>query len=216
MLILREPETRVPLPQPDALVHRLRGHQQGCASTLLPGRRPNHGACSPPSPRPGCRLPRSGRYGELGGACPICASPSSVTQVGLTPQVRAWCRRAACNAETTWPRVSSAARTSDGARPSDSSASLAVRSPKDSKRGREVLPQHGSKPQHLTGPLPDRGLMCSGQQLNRVGQIGVSGDLPVIPAIHVDDLGEHVSIAGVALWHPRSSDALGTAPPTSG
>ena len=65
--------------------------------------------------------------------------------------------------------------------------------------GREVFAQHGSQSQYLTGPLPDRGLVRPRQQLHRIDQVGVAGDLPVMVTIEPDDLGQHVSITGIAL-----------------
>ena len=70
-------------------------------------------------------------------------------------------------------------------------------------RCRKVFAQRGSQSQHLTGPLPDRGLMRPGHQLHRIHQVGVPGDLPVMITIQPDDLRKHMSITGVGLGARR-------------
>ena len=65
--------------------------------------------------------------------------------------------------------------------------------------GWEVLAERGSQAQHLTRSLSDRGLMRPSQQLHRIRQVGVPGDLPVMITIQPDDLRQDVRITRVAL-----------------
>ena len=51
----------------------------------------------------------------------------------------------------------------------------------------------------MPGPFPDRALVRPGQQLHRISQVAVPGDRAVVVAIEAYDLGEHMSVSGVAL-----------------
>src|SRR5664279_5219817 len=51
----------------------------------------------------------------------------------------------------------------------------------------------------MTGPFPSRGLVRPGQQLDRVSQVTVPGDRTVVIPVETDDLGQKMSISGVAL-----------------
>jgi len=73
--------------------------------------------------------------------------------------------------------------------------------------GGKELQKQRPQPQHVPGPLPHCGLMRTGQQLHRVGQIAVPGDWAVMVTVETDDLRQDMRVAGVALG-PRGGVPL--------
>jgi hypothetical protein len=54
------------------------------------------------------------------------------------------------------------------------------------QRGRVVLPQRRAQRVDLSLPRPDRGLVRAGQHPDRVSQVAVPGDLPVVMPVGTD------------------------------
>jgi hypothetical protein len=65
--------------------------------------------------------------------------------------------------------------------------------------GGKELQQNRPQPKHMTGPLPDRGLVRASQELHGVGQLTVPGDLAVMIPVQADDLREHMRITSIGL-----------------
>ena len=80
------------------------------------------------------------------------------------------------------------------------------------ERGREELPQAGAQPQHLAGAVPDQALVHPGQDLHRAGLLAVPGDGAQLVAMGADQVGQDMSVTGIALG---SRDAVAL-PGTSG
>src|SRR6478672_12249024 len=57
--------------------------------------------------------------------------------------------------------------------------------------------------EYVQGSFPDRVLMSTGQQFDRVGRIAVPGDLAVMGPIKTDDLGQYVGVACVGFGAGR-------------
>ena len=67
------------------------------------------------------------------------------------------------------------------------------------QRGRVELPQHRPELVGLPAPVPDHRLMRPGQHLDRLGQVTVRGDGPVVVPVGADQVGQHLRIPRVGL-----------------
>ena len=67
------------------------------------------------------------------------------------------------------------------------------------QRGGEELPQRVTQPLHVAGPFPDQRLMRPGDDLDRLGQLGVAGDRAQLVRIGAHHVGQHVRVGRVAL-----------------
>ena len=65
--------------------------------------------------------------------------------------------------------------------------------------GGEEVPQRRPQPQQVPGAVPDQALVGAGDQLDRLGILGVAGDRPVVGAVQPDDLGQQVRVGGIGL-----------------
>ena len=67
------------------------------------------------------------------------------------------------------------------------------------QRSWEELPQAGTQPQHLAGAVPGQRLVHPGQDLHRAGLLAVPGDCAQLVAMGADQVGQDVSVTGIAL-----------------
>ena len=75
------------------------------------------------------------------------------------------------------------------------------------KSGGEVVPQRHPQPQHVPRPFPQQCLMRSSDDLDGLGDLGVSRDLPQLVAAGADHVRERMGVALVALG-PRGPEDL--------
>jgi hypothetical protein len=54
-----------------------------------------------------------------------------------------------------------------------------------------------AQPVDVTLALPHEVLMCSGEELDRVGELRVTRDLTVVVAIGAHDVGKYLGVTGV-------------------
>lgn len=76
------------------------------------------------------------------------------------------------------------------------------------QRARMELAQGAAQRVDVPLPRPDQVLVGAGQDLDRLGERAVAGDLAVVVAIGADQIGQHLGVASVGLgprhlWRPR-------------
>lgn len=71
---------------------------------------------------------------------------------------------------------------------------------------RVELPKRAPQLVHLPLPGPDQVLVRSGEHLDRLGELTVTGELPVVAPVGADQIGQHLRIAGSDLARLRDTE----------